>query len=535
MGTLARHENLDRLRAGGTWDVVVIGGGSAGLGAAVDAASRGYRTALLEARDFAQGTSSRSTKLIHGGVRYLAQGDIPLVREALRERGLLFRNAPHLVHRREFVVPAYRWLDLPFYGIGLKLYDLLAGRSNLGASRRIRAAEVVERLPTIATRGLRGGIVYGDGQFDDARLAIALARTLADLGGAALNHAPLVRFAHRRGRIAAVLARDDETGEELTIEARVVVNATGVFADSVRRLDDPGTAATPLLTPSRGTHVVLDRSFLPGSSALLVPRTDDGRVLFTIPWHDRILVGTTDTPVSEPSVEPRPSPDEVAYLLDYVGRYLVKRPGPADIRSQFAGLRPLLSGHHPGEGDIGAPTARLSREHAVVVSPTGLVTVTGGKWTTYRKMAADAIDQAIAVGGLATRPSSTNDLRLHGWDDRELAEGPEDPLSFYGTDGSLVRALAAERPEWDGPLHPNLPYHRAEVIWAARHEAARRVEDVLSRRTRALFLDARASIEAAPVVAALLAVELGRDERWQAAEVGQFRTLAQGYLAPAGA
>ncbi len=291
-----------------------------------------------------------------------------------------------------------------------------------------------------------------------------------------------------------------------------MVNATGVFADALRRLDDPGTAAAPLLTPSQGTHIVLDRSFLPGTSALLVPRTDDGRVLFTIPWHDRVLVGTTDTPVAEPSVEPRPGGDEIAYLLDYVARYLVKRPGPEDIRSTFAGLRPLLRGHHPGEGDIGAATARLSREHAVVVSPTGLVTVTGGKWTTYRRMAADAIDHAIPVGGLEPRPCATAELRLHGWDDRARATVRRTRWRSRAATATWFRALAAEQPGWDRPIHPRLPYRMVEVAWAARHEAARRVEDVLARRTRALFLDARASIEAAPAVAALLAAELGRDD-----------------------
>jgi glycerol-3-phosphate dehydrogenase len=530
MSSLDRGENLGRLRAGGTWDVVVVGGGATGLGAAVDAAARGYRTALLEARDFAQGTSSRSTKLIHGGVRYLAQGDIALVREALHERGVLFRNAPHLVHRRDFVVPAYRWRDLPFYGIGLKVYDVLAGRSNLGGSRWIGPTEVARRIPTIVGRGLRGGIVYTDGQFDDARLAITLARTFADLGGTALNHAPIFGFSHRDGRIAAVAARDDETGEELTIAARVVVNATGVFADAVRRLDDPATAGSPLLTPSRGTHIVLERSFLPGDSALLVPHTDDGRVLFTIPWHDRILVGTTDTPVAEPSVEPHPGREEIAYLLHHVARYLENKPRTDDVRSTFAGLRPLLRGHDVREGDIGAPTATLSREHAVVVSPSGLVTITGGKWTTYRRMGADAVDRAVEVGGLAQRPSSTVSLRLHGW--QESAEGRDDPLTVYGSDSAAIRALGVEDPGWDRPLHPALPYRTAEVVWAARHEAARSVEDVLARRTRALFLDARASVEAAPLVATVLAAVLGKDAAWQEAQVTRFRELAAGYLPP---
>ena len=310
-----------------------------------------------------------------------------------------------------------------------------------------------------------------------------------------------------------------------------MINATGVFADAIRRLDDPATAASPLLTPSQGTHVVLDRSFLPGESALLVPHTDDGRVLFTIPWHDRILVGTTDTPVPEPSAEPRPRGEEIAYLLEHVARYLVKRPHHDDVRSTFAGLRPLLRGHDVRAGDIGAPTAKLSREHAVVVSPSGLVTITGGKWTTYRRMAADAVDQAIEVGGLARHTSTTATLRLHGWED--LADGRDDSLSVYGSDAARIRALAAEDPEWERPLHPALPYRLAEVVWAARHEAARCVEDVLARRTPRLFLDARASIEAAPVVAALLAGELAKDSAWQDAQVAGFRGLAAGYLPPA--
>jgi glycerol-3-phosphate dehydrogenase len=527
MGSLSRTENLGRLRAGGTWDVVVIGGGATGLGSAVDAAARGYRTLLLEAHDFAQGTSSRSTKLIHGGVRYLAQGNLPLVREALHERGLLFRNAPQLVHARDFVVPAYRWMDLPSYGIGLKAYDWLAGRSNLGASRWLGAAEVVARIPTIARRGLHGGIVYTDGQFDDARLAIALARTLADLGGAALNHAPVTGFSQRGGRIAGVAARDAETGEELAIEARAVINATGVYVDAVRRLDEGSSVAAPLLTPSQGAHLVLDRSFLPGASAMLIPRTDDGRVLFTIPWHNRVLVGTTDTPVAEPVIEPRPRREEVEYLLDHVARYLAPSPRAADILSTFAGLRPLLRGHH-GLG----PTAKLSREHAVVVSHSGLITITGGKWTTYRRMATDAVDQAARVGDLPSRPPATAALRLHGW--QTGADDRDGVFSVYGSDSPALRALCAERPEWDRPLHPALPYRLAEVVWAARHEAARSIEDVLARRMRALFLDARASMEAAHQVAELLAAELKRDQAWQDRQVARFRELAQGYLVPAG-
>jgi glycerol-3-phosphate dehydrogenase len=520
MTSLARTESIARLREAAVWDVVVIGGGATGLGSAVDAAARGYRTLLLEAHDFAQGTSSRSTKLIHGGVRYLEQGNVPLVREALKERGILLQNAPHLVHPRDFVVPAYRWHELPYYATGLRLYDLLAGRLRLGWSHWISRAEVQKRIPTIRGEGLHGGIVYTDGQFDDARLAITLARTLADLGGTALNYAPVLQFTKTSNRITGLLVGDAETGEALTVEARAVINAAGVAVDAVRRLDDAGAA--PLLTVSQGAHLVLDRSFLPGSTALLVPHTDDGRVIFTIPWHDRVVVGTTDTPMTVRAIEPRALREEIAYLTEYVGRYLDRRPLPADILSTFAGLRPLLRGHP------GSRTSKLSREHAVVVAQSGLVTITGGKWTTYRRMAVDAVDYAARVAGLPSRSSTTADLKLHGWRE-DLSKG-DDVLSVYGSDASRLNELCAERAEWNLPLHPSLPYRQAEVIWAARNEAARTIADVLARRTRALFLDARASIEAAPQVAALLATELGRDKNWQEHQVSAFRKLALAYL-----
>jgi glycerol-3-phosphate dehydrogenase len=520
MGSLARNENLERLRDGATWDVVVIGGGATGLGSAVDAASRGYRTVLLEARDFAHGTSSRSTKLIHGGVRYLAQGNVALVREALQERGLLLRNAPHLVHPRDFVVPAYRWLDLPYYGIGLKTYDWLAGKYRLGTSHWASRSEIISRIPTIRQHRLHGGIVYTDGQFDDARLAITLARTFVDIGGAAINYAPVTDFLKKHGRISGVSANDDETGETFRIEARAVINATGVYVDAIRQLDNPGVS--PLLTPSQGAHLVLDRSFVPGETALLVPRTDDGRVLFTIPWHDRVLVGTTETPTNNLPVEPLTLHEEVTYLLKHVARYLERSPGAADVLSTFAGLRPLL------RGPIGSTTAKLSREHAVEVSDSGLVTITGGKWTTYRRMAIDAVTKGAEVGGLPSRPSLTADLLLHGW--RPDAGEVDKSLLVYGTDELRLTALFSERPEWNARLHPSLPYRAGEVAWAARHEAARSVEDVLARRTRALFLDARASIEVAPRVAAIIATELNRDQAWQDREVAQFRELAAGYL-----
>jgi glycerol-3-phosphate dehydrogenase len=515
---MERTALLDRLRPGEPWDLVIIGGGATGLGAAVDAAARGYRTLLLEAHDYAKGTSSRSTKLVHGGVRYLAEGDIALVREALHERGLLRRNAPHLVHERAFVVPAYSFWEKPYYGLGLKLYDLLAGRSNLGASRLLARAEALAQVPTLEPQGLRGGILYHDGQFDDARLAITLLRTLFDLGGTALNHAPVIGLLKQGGRVSGVVARDGETGNDYALAARAVINATGVFVDAIRQLDDP--TARVLVAPSQGSHLVLDRSFLPGDAALMIPRTDDGRVLFAIPWHDRTLLGTTDTPVAQVAVEPRPLAQEVDFLLKHAARYLTRDPRPYDVLSAFAGLRPLVRPPHATE------TARISREHTIVVSASGLVTIAGGKWTTYRRMGAEVVAAAAEVAGLPARPCATESLVLHGG---QSGPSNESALSVYGADRAAVEALCSERPEWDAPLHPRLPYRAGEVVWAARHEQACTVEDVLARRTRALFLDARASAEAAPAVAALLATALGKDARWQSEQVERYCELVRGY------
>ena len=513
-----RRDLIDRLRAGAGWDLIVIGGGATGLGTAVDAASRGVSTLLLEADDFARGTSSRSTKLLHGGVRYLAQGNVKLVREALRERGLLLRNAPHLAHRLEFLVPAYSWAGIAYYGLGLKAYDLLAGSWGVGGSRPVGRTEALRLAPTLESGRLRGGIVYADGQFDDARFAIGLVRTLLDLGGVALNGLSVARLIKERGKVAGVEAVDGETGESWRISAKAVVNATGVEADSIRTLDDPGTA--PSMSPSRGSHIVLDRAFLPGEAAVMIPKTDDGRVLFAIPWLGRVLLGTTDKPVEHASREPRPDRAEVGYLLDHASRYFVRKPRAEDVLSTFAGLRPLLA-----KGGAGR-TASLSREHAVFISDSGLVTITGGKWTTYRRMGMDAVDRAVEVAGLPRRPSRTETLRIHGW----TGESVEGPFAAYGSDASEIGRLVADHPGWGELVHPRLPDTKVEVIWAARHELARSVEDVLARRTRGLFLDARASIEAAPVVASLLADEFGRDRAWEAAQVRAFRDLAAGYL-----
>jgi glycerol-3-phosphate dehydrogenase len=516
-----REQMLERLEGmDAPWEILIIGGGATGLGCAVDAASRGYRTVLLEQSDFAKGTSSRSTKLIHGGVRYLQQGNVGLVLEALRERGLLTQNAPHLVRHLSFIVPNYTWWEAPFYGIGLKIYDLLAGRLGLGPSRHLSREETLAHIPTLESAGLRGGVIYYDGQFDDARLAVCLAQTAADSGAVLLNYMQVVSLVKRNGLVRGVIVRDLESGAEYEPRARVVVNATGVFTDRIRQLDEPG--ASEMISPSQGVHIVIERSFLPGDSAIMVPKTDDGRVLFAIPWHDRALLGTTDTPVSGPQLEPRPLPEEIDFLLTHAGRYLAKDPRREDVLSAFAGLRPLVKSIH------GKDTASTPRDHYVLVSQSGLVTITGGKWTTYRKMAEDAVRHAAMVGELADRPGRTERLRLHGWQERRHAQ--PGIQFYYGSDLPELEQMAQKNPALQEPIHPRLPYRAAEFVWAARHEMARTVEDAMSRRTRALLLDAQASIDIAPKVAGLMAKELGRDGRWEQEQVAAYRKLAEGYL-----
>lgn len=484
------------------WDMVVIGGGATGAGVAVDAAARGYAVLLLERGDFGVGTSSRSTKLAHGGVRYLRQGHISLVMEALRERGRLQRNAPHLVHDRAFVLPCYRRRDVLFFGLGLKVYDLLAGRHRFGHSVIISSREVRRRLPTVKTEGLRGGVVYHDGQFDDARLLIHLVMTAADHGACVLNYAPVTGLLRDPGgRVSGVIARDAEGRAEFRIEARVVVNAAGPFCDEVRQMADP--AAPPMIAPSQGSHVVLDRSFLPGDSALLIPETPDGRVLFAIPWHGHTLVGTTDVAIPSTPVEPRATDTEIDFILETAGRYLAKQPRREDVLGTFAGVRPLVKA---GSGN----TAALARDHVLRIDLPGLVTITGGKWTTYRSMAEGCVNRAAAVGKLPRRSCPTAELRLHGYDTATST----DTLAVYGSDLVAVRQLMDADPALAVPLHPALPYIGAEVVWAVRAEMARTVTDVLARRTRAQFLNTRAAAEMAPRVAELMARELGHGEEW---------------------
>lgn len=461
------------------WDLIVIGGGATGAGIALDAAARGYQVLLVERGDFGQGTSSRSTKLVHGGVRYLEQGNISLVMEALKERGRLRRNAPQFVHDLAFVVPSYDWWESPFYGLGLKLYDLLAGRYGFGGSHVLSRAETLSRIPTLKTEGLRGGVVYHDGQFDDARLLIHLLLTAVERGATVLNYVAATGFLRGGdGLVEGVTACDAETGEAFRCAGRVVVNAAGPFCDEVRRWADPGASA--LIAPSQGVHLVLDRRFLPGEAAIMVPHTSDGRVMFAIPWLGKTLVGTTDTPIPEAVAEPRAREEEIAFLLGTAGRYLAHAPSREDIRSVFVGIRPLV------RSGAATNTAALSRDHTIHIDQHGLLTITGGKWTTYRRMAEDCVDQAATLARLPERACPTVNLAIH-------EDTGDDPV----------------------------------------RQMARTVEDVLARRRRTLFLDARAAMAEAPAVAADLARQLHRPAGWAEAQTEAFVRLAAGYLPPA--
>ncbi|MCB2379754.1 glycerol-3-phosphate dehydrogenase/oxidase [Hymenobacter sp. BT635] len=515
-GTLLRNLTTEP-----EWDLIVIGGGATGLGVALDGLSRGYKTLLLEQSDFAKGTSSRSTKLVHGGVRYLAQGDVALVREALYERGLLLENAPHLVKNQDFIIPNYAWWGGPFYTLGLKMYDLLAGKLSLGDSEHLSKADTLRRLGNIRPAGLRGGVLYHDGQFDDARLAVNLAQTAIELGGTLLNHLPVTGLRkNAAGQVAGVTATDAETGLTYALNAKTVVNATGIFVDDIRQLDAPGVRK--LVRPSQGVHIVVDRSFLPGDAALMIPSTEDGRVLFAVPWHGRVVLGTTDTPLDEASLEPRALEEEIAFILRTAGRYLARAPQRHDALSIFAGLRPLAA---PQNGSD--KTKEISRSHKILVSETGLITITGGKWTTYRRMGQDVVDKAIALGQLPAAPSQTAHLRIHG---AQSTPDHRSHLSVYGSDLPALQQLMREQPELGEKLDESLEFSRAEVVWAARHELARTVEDVLARRVRVLFLDARAALRMAPQVAALLARELDKDTAWQQQQVAAFEQVARYYV-----
>ena len=505
------------------WDIIVVGGGASGLGTALDSASRGFKTILLESVDFAKGTSSRSTKLVHGGVRYLEQGNISLVREALKERGIMAKNAGHLVKNQSFVIPNYNWWGGYFYTIGLTIYDLLAGNLSLGRSKYISKKKTIELLPNIETKGLVSGVIYQDGQFDDSRLAVNIAQTAVENGACLLNYTKVVNLLKNdANKIIGVLAEDQESGKRYEIRGKVVINATGVFTNAIMKLND--TVYKKYIVPSQGIHLVLDKSFLPSDHALMIPKTSDGRVLFAVPWHDKIVVGTTDTLIKKQSLEPIALESEIEFVLETAQRFLTKKPTRADVLSVFAGLRPLAAPEKEGKS-----TKEFSRSHKIVTSETGLITITGGKWTTYRKIAEDIIDEAISVHHLEKKVCKTEHISIHG-NKKTNSLDRENHLYIYGTDIPKIIELQNTQTELSEKLHPNYNYTMAEVAWAIRYEMARTVDDVLARRVRLLFLDARAAIASCEKVANLLAKELGHDEIWIRNQILEFNTIAQGFL-----
>ena len=505
------------------WDFIIIGGGATGLGIAVDAATRGYSTLLLEQSDFAKATSARSTKLVHGGVRYLQKGDVALVREALRERGYLRRNAPHLVKNQRFIIGNYKWWEKPFYTLGLTFYDLLSGGMSLGRSLPMSRTRVIKSIPQIVRTNLKGGVVYHDGQFDDSRLAINLMQTAVENGAKVINYVKVIQLLKSAdGQVSGIVARDELEGVNFTVDGKCVINATGIFVDDVIRMDNP--EEKPLVRPSQGVHLVVDKSFLGGDDAIMIPKTSDGRVMFGVPWHNRVILGTTDIPVKEFVLEPKALDEEVDFILETAGRYLEKKPQRSDVLCVFAGLRPLAAPKHESED---AKTKEISRSHKLLVSPSGLITITGGKWTTYRKMAEDTVNAGIRARKLPFRPCRTKDIKIHGY-----LENPDrdDRMYIYGSDLREILKMQKENPAWSEKLEAGSDFTAGEVIWAVRKEMARTVDDVLARRVRVLYLDARKSIALAPRVAEIMAAELGRDREWVRNQVEEFTELARGYV-----
>jgi len=519
--SMKREENISQLQnTSKIWDIAVIGGGSSGLGVALDAISRGLSVILFEKSDFAKGTSSRSTKLVHGGVRYLAQGDVGLVFEALKERGKLLQNAPHLAHDQPFIIPIFTAKDRIMYSVGLKIYDWMSGRLSLGKSEFISKEETLKRLPGLKSEGLYGGVVYHDGQFDDARLALNIAQSADEAGTCVLNYVSVNSLVkNEAGKITGLHVSDKLSRKRYEVNAKMVVNATGVFADKILQMDNP--EAPKMIQPSQGIHLVLDLDFLGGKDALMIPKTRDGRVLFAVPWHGKLVVGTTDTLREKPKLEPEALQKEIDFVLETAAGYLARNPTRADVKSVFAGLRPLA---RPKEGST--KTKEISRSHKVILSESGLVTLTGGKWTTFRKMGEDTVEYYTKVTGEKLKESKSLDMKIHGATSRV----PDGHWGVYGFDAQPIQDLTKENKEWGAKLHPDFPNIEAEVIWAVREEMAMKVEDALARRIRMLFLDAQAAIDTAPKVAKLMAKEMGKDEKWIESELAEFTKTASKYL-----
>lgn len=499
------------------YDVIVIGGGANGLGIALDCAHRGLEVLLLERAAFGAGTSSRSSKLIHGGIRYLAQAQFGLVREALHERALLLRNAAGLVTPLPFILPAGKRLELYKYAAGLKLYDALAGEHKLSTSRILDSTETRRLAPQLGRAPLVGSVSYTDAHFDDTRLLQALAHSAAARGATLLNHMPVVALhKNARGQLRAVGVRDALGGATHDFEARVIINASGVHGDAVRRLADATLEAEIL--PSQGTHLVVPNRFYSSDHALVMPRTPDGRVMFVMPWHGQALIGTTDTALDKLVDPPVPQREEIDMILTVTARHLHRAPSRSDVLSAFAGVRPLAAA--PGS----ARSSKISREHAISVDSAGLVTVSGGKWTTYRRVAEQCVDVAVKLAGLRARDVSTRELELVTPDS---ARGGVDALGFPARG---VAHIGAEQAALAAPLSDALPYSGAHFAYAARYEMAMTVADALAYHTRALFIDARAALDIAPRVATIMANELQRDTNWVASELAALRSIAAPFI-----
>ena len=520
-----RAELIARLGVAHQYDIAVVGGGATGLGVALDAAARGFSVVLLESHDFAKGTSSRSTKLVHGGVRYLAQGNIALVREALRERMRLLDNAPHLAQPLAFVVPSYQWWEMPFYGLGLKLYDAMAGKAGLGKTRFLSREQTMALLPALQPQGLKGGVQYWDGQFDDARMAMAIARTAALHGALLVNYCRVSELLYEKDKVVGLLCEDALTKQQYTIKAGCVVNAAGVWVDELRLKDgaaygaESQSALEPMVAPSQGVHIVVDREFLNSDVGLMVPKTADGRVLFAVPWRGKVILGTTDTPRHDLLLEPLPLKEEIDFILSESARYLCRAPKRTDVKSIWVGLRPLVK----RQKNDGENTQRLSREHTVLVSRSGLVTVTGGKWTTYRAMAEDVLKLCADSGLMKKRKAGvTKHLRLIGADLPGMETRPiyqASGLHSYGDEQVVLTIMQGAKVSLCDGLT------EAMVRFAARYEYAITVEDVLARRSRVLFVDARLASTLTKRVGEILFEETGIDPQTK-----NFTDLAQKYL-----
>jgi glycerol-3-phosphate dehydrogenase len=513
-----RQEQLDKLSNVKEFDIIIIGGGATGLGCAVDSARRGYKTLLLEKNDFSKGTSSRSTKLVHGGVRYLAQGNIRLVREALLERGRLLQNAPHLCHKLSFVMPSYKWWHKWFYGIGLWVYENLSGKLSLGKTKLLSKMSTLKYLPDLRVHNLNGGVLYFDGQFDDSRLAVNLAQTAIEHGAIVINYLGVTDFIKDQSAITGVKARDELSGVEFEIRSKAVINATGAFADTILQLAEGHSEKT--IAPSQGIHLVVDKHFFRGDAGMMLPKTDDGRVLFFIPWEGKVILGTTDTPVEEISEEPRPLKEEIDFIIHHFNRYAVSNISYSDIRSVFVGLRPLAK----VTGMI--KTSVMPRDHVIKVLSSGLVHVTGGKWTTYRNMAKHTVSRAVRSSGLKFKRCKTKHLKIHGWTDIKN----DTHLSVYGSDAFIIKQMINDNISLSAMIHPLYPYTKAEILWIIENEMVLTIEDILARRTRLLFLDAKAAMESAPIVATMLAAHYGMNKEWEKKQLDGFFELAQGYL-----